>query len=227
MRRLWAPGDPGVAEGEGPKRRFVRRRVRSRIVPETTPDSAEAAAPEVEREIARRWRFHHRLSHYDRAVLLFVHRFQGPRMTLVMRAFTRAGDAHGWLLIGGTLVFAGGRRGRRLAARMTTAITLAGAVSQVVKRLSNRRRPSHAIPGFLTLVRNPDEFSFPSGHTSVAFGAATALADSTRGLGPLSLALAAGIGLSRIYLGAHFPLDVAAGVCVGVASGTVARALVP
>ena len=41
--------------------------------------------------------------------------------------------------------------------------------------------------------------------------------------GTVALVVASGIGASRIYLGAHYPLDVAAGVLVGSGSGWLAR----
>ena len=45
-------------------------------------------------------------------------------------------------------------------------------------------------------------------------------------LGPAAVALAVGIGLSRVYLGAHYPLDVAAGAMLGTMAGAAARLLV-
>ena len=80
--------------------------------------------------------------------------------------------------------------------------------------------------GFAALIEIPDAFSFPSGHTAAAFAIAVALAGEGHGLGPLTLSLAGGIGLSRVYLGAHYPLDVAAGVGLGALCGLAARLLI-
>jgi undecaprenyl-diphosphatase len=145
------------------------------------------------------------------------------RTTRCMRTLTHLGDFGSWAVVCLALAAAGGP-GERDAALLGLGAGLATAASQLLKRVCCRPRPS-ARGSFGALVENPDAFSFPSGHTAAAFGAATALAGAGHGLGALLLVLAVGIAVSRVYLGAHYPLDVAAGALLGCGAGAAARAL--
>ena len=165
-----------------------------------------------------------RLVSIDHALLLAVRRLESAAATRLMRMLTRVGDTSTWVIVGLALIAAGGQ-GPRHAVLLGAGAFLAVAVSQILKRICCRSRPNCGIGGFAALVENPDAFSFPSGHTAAAFGIAVALAGEGDWLGGLLLALASGIAVSRVYLGAHYPLDVAAGVVVGVVSGLVARLL--
>jgi undecaprenyl-diphosphatase len=158
----------------------------------------------------------------DERLLVAARRLHGPWRTAVARALTHAGDTPSWILVVLVLLVAGGQFGV-LGARLAAATLVGTLFSQVLKRSLHRPRPTSAIHGFEALAENPDRFSFPSGHTTAAFAAAVALAGAPFGIGPAVLALAIGIGLSRVYLGAHYPLDVAVGMVLGSAAGAMAR----
>jgi undecaprenyl-diphosphatase len=162
----------------------------------------------------------------DEALLLGFRRFHSPVRTAVARSLTRLGDARSWTAMGLALLASRTALGTHLGLRLAAATLGATLLSQVLKRSLTRARPDVAIAGFEPLAENPDRFSFPSGHTAAAFAVAVAFAGEPAGLGPLALLLAGGIGLSRVYLGAHYPLDVAAGGILGVIAGLAARLLV-
>jgi undecaprenyl-diphosphatase len=167
-----------------------------------------------------------RILSLDEAILLSFRRFHAPWRTAVARTLTHMGDAKSWTLAGVSLLATGTPHGRHLGLRLGAATLLATALSQGLKRSLTRARPDVSIAGFEALARNPDRFSFPSGHTAAAFGVAVAFVGEPRGLGPLALLLAVGIALSRVYLGAHYPFDVGAGALLGVIAGLASRLLV-
>ncbi|BDG04012.1 phosphatase PAP2 family protein [Anaeromyxobacter oryzae] len=189
------------------------------------PGVEGAIAVDADGVVVREGRLRRILS-FDEALLVSVQRFRGPCRTVIARALTAVGDGKGWTAIGVACFATSTPRGRHLGLRIGAGTILATLLSQALKRSLTRARPDSAIAGFEALAANPDRFSFPSGHTSAAFGVAVALADEPYGIGPCALLLAVGIGLSRVYLGAHYPLDVGAGALLGVFAGLAARLLV-
>jgi undecaprenyl-diphosphatase len=182
-------------------------------IPSETP-----AAPEFSLRVGRLAT----LLAIDERLLVSARRLHGPWRTRLARTLTRAGNTSSWTFVV-LVLLAAGQPFTALSARLAAATLLGTLLSQALKRSLHRPRPTSAIVGFEALAENPDRFSFPSGHTTAAFAAAVALAGAPFGLGPAALLLALGIGASRVYLGAHYPLDVAAGVVLGTVAGALSR----
>ena len=154
----------------------------------------------------------------DESALRAVRQREHPAVAQLMRWFTRLGDTSAWIVhcIGLLLVLPASER--HAVAVMASAGLLATAVVAVLKRVIRRPRPSRAAPGLGGALADPDAFSFPSGHSAVAFAIAISACRVLPPLGAAELMLASGIAFSRIYLGAHYPLDVLVGTAIGIAS---------
>lgn len=166
-----------------------------------------------------------RLLRWDEALLLKLVRHQGARRTAVARALTRAGNGSSWMIYVLLMLATFQPAAVSATLRLATAAGIATLFSQLLKRSLGRARPDRAIVGFEALSGNPDRFSFPSGHTAAAFAVAVAFAGAPFGLGVALFLFAVAIAVSRVYLGAHYPLDVAAGAVLGSVAGLAARAL--
>ena len=99
-------------------------------------------------------------------------------------------------------------------------------VNQGLKRLFRRTRPTESGDERYP-VRRPSTSSFPSGHASSAFFAASLLSERDRALAPLWFSLAAVVATSRAYVRIHHGSDVVAGAAVGLALAAVAKRLWP
>ena len=87
----------------------------------------------------------------------------------------------------------------------------------VLKPLIDRTRPYYVLD-YTPLIPPVGDPSFPSGHTSASFAAATAIYAINKKWGIAAYIFAAVMGFSRLYLGVHFPTDVLAGALVGTAA---------
>jgi membrane-associated phospholipid phosphatase len=113
------------------------------------------------------------------------------------------------------------RRRYRLAVALVVLVPLKLLAERaVLKMIIHRERPGSTVPGADLRDAAPTGLSFPSGHAIIAFGIATLLTPYLRRRGRIVVwTLAVLNNLSRMYLGAHNPLDVVCGAAVGVLLG--------
>lgn len=135
------------------------------------------------------------------------------------------GEGLGWVAAGFAVAWMGGRKGRRAGlATAVASLATTYVVQQKIKPVFKRRRPHVGRDVTVVGIKTSDA-SFPSGHTASSFAAATALSTFYPKASPLVFGLAAGVGVSRVHLGHHFPSDVAVGSLIGIAAGTLVAAL--
>jgi undecaprenyl-diphosphatase len=115
------------------------------------------------------------------------------------------------------LLARGGRRGRELAVAFAVTLLLTDQISShVIKPWVGRTRPCFSVPGVTALVHQIRSASFPSSHAANSFGAATLIALHDRRWAGAAWGIAALVGISRVYVGVHYPSDVLAGALLGV-----------
>jgi len=161
----------------------------------------------------------------DRAVLAWLAAHRTENLTEIAVNMTALGSRTLLMLAATLAVVLLWTSGRRLGAADTALACWSAAVlTRALKTTLGRPRPWLVDP--LVQVAG---FSFPSGHASGITALLTAIALHTLvaarprweriAVGAFLVALILGVGWSRMYLGVHYPSDVVAGVCVGVACG--------
>jgi undecaprenyl-diphosphatase len=189
----------------------------------TTPASASSAADaaaEPLREAAERRTLKAWANAVDLALYKAIRQLAvDPERTRYIKAYSSLGE-HGaiWLALGtaGAVV----DRPRRPRWKRAT-VTVGGAylISTTIKVAIGRKRP--AVEDLPHLMQTPTGLSFPSSHSSSSFAAAQAFG-TLLPAGPLYVA-AGSMAFTRLYLGVHYPSDIAAGAALGTLLGRLGR----
>lgn len=141
-------------------------------------------------------------------------------LDVIMPAITHLGDSGMiWILLGLAILLLD-KKNRRTGFQVLLALLLSLIFCNLIlKNAVDRIRPFEINTMVQLLIPPPEDASFPSGHTSASFAAATVLMLTRwKGRWP-ALILAVLIALSRLYLYVHFPTDVLFGAIVGSLCG--------
>lgn len=95
-------------------------------------------------------------------------------------------------------------------------LTISQSIVYILKKILSRERPYKIIEHLNTFGIDMKDYSFPSGHTTASFSIATTIALNIPRLSVYVFIIAMIISISRIYLGVHYPTDVAAGIFLGL-----------
>jgi undecaprenyl-diphosphatase len=108
----------------------------------------------------------------------------------------------------------------REAAELALAtVVVSHVIVQIIKRTVVRGRPI-LVDGHLSLVRVPDRFSFPSGHSTASMSVAVVYGAAFPMWAAPLLLLALLVGFSRVRLGVHYPSDVLVGQLIAVVTAS-------
>ncbi len=102
-------------------------------------------------------------------------------------------------------------------------VLLTWIIVTLIKALVAAPRPFEIVDGVRTLVLHGGGDSFPSGHTAIAASIAGAIRPYHQRAGMLLILFALLVGISRVYLGVHFPIDVIAGFLTGLLIADIVR----
>jgi undecaprenyl-diphosphatase len=157
----------------------------------------------------------------DARLFLEVREQYATGLKSFMLVFTELGSLAVWFLAIPLLWLARKKEG---AATLLVALMMVIIIAGSMKYGVDRPRPFDVIQAVDPIYR-PIDPSFPSAHAMTAFAGAVAVGMRwKKTLVPL-LALAAAVGYSRVYIGVHFPYDVASGALIGILIGLVAASL--
>lgn len=121
-----------------------------------------------------------------------------------------------WFALMGLVTLRDRRLGWRIVRESALPLALATAlVEHPIKRYFRRRRPFITIIQAIVIGKKPGTWSFPSGHSATAFAGAWLLSRYWPKQTKFLYGVASLVAFSRIYLGDHYPGDVAAGSILG------------
>lgn len=165
------------------------------------------------------------IQNVDEAVLLWIQEaVRQAWLDPVVKAFTTLGNAGIlWIVLAVAMLF--WRPTRKAGVLAGCALLFSLLFTNLgLKLLLTRPRPYTVVEGLIPLLTSGDPNSFPSGHTSAAFAAGLVWARTLPKAWMRCTAVIQAVlmGLSRLYVGVHYPSDVVSGAVVGTVCALLA-----
>lgn len=143
----------------------------------------------------------------------------------ISRRVSQTGDGYLYALLGAYLLCSIFPEDKTFLITALVAFAVERPLYFILKNGLKRNRPQEAI-GIQSFIIPADRFSFPSGHTSGAFLMATLITYFYPLLGLPAYLWASSVGMSRIFLGVHFPTDILVGMMMGTSVACLALNLI-
>ncbi|HDR7768067.1 MULTISPECIES: undecaprenyl-diphosphatase [Bacillus cereus group] len=126
-----------------------------------------------------------------------------------------------------TYWFIGSRKSRMMVIQAMVAFVIAEVIGKIAGKFHLNYQPFVVLPHVNKLVDHAVDNSFPSDHTILFFSICFSFWLVRKKTGWLWLILALCIAISRIWVGVHYPFDVAVGALIGCSSAVFSHWLVP
>ncbi len=101
------------------------------------------------------------------------------------------------------------------------AVGIAYGITAILKRVIHHARPFEGKDGITPLFQHSGGDSFPSGHATAFAAIATIIYFHNKTAGIFFWIAAILISVSRVVAGVHYPIDIAAGICIGAGVGVI------
>lgn len=156
------------------------------------------------------------VTEFEFSILYFFQQLHTPFLDRAVPVITSLGDqGRAFILLG--IVLCCFKKTRYTGAAILISLAVGAVIGNLcLKNWIMRDRPCWIDQTVPLLIKSPEDYSFPSGHTLAAFETAMSIFLVNRKWGIPMFLLAAVIALSRLYLFVHFPTDVLSGMVLGV-----------